>query len=362
MILNVMKKRVYIFLGLFFLISATSVLSIRLSEYHFSSSKAIKSKENPIFSAQTDDKSWDNNNHVAGNCIIKGENNETFLFYYANSKKLGGNAIGLARSMDGIHFDRLDEPVLLPGDGDSWDNGGVDVFPNCIVKRNNGDYYMYFGGSKKDGTDAYHSGRIGIATSKDLIHWEKYEKNPILSTGNNEAWDSFGVFEPSVIFSGNEFGDPHSFKMWYGGSDKNMRFQIGYAESFDGFTWKKYDGNPVLSYSNKENEFDKQSIEVHSVTRFNNQYILFYEAQEEVFPTRFSIGVAFSQDGKEWHKSGQNPILEGGMPGSWDAMGAYHPSLVVDNDKLILYYVGLNWRYDHQIGVAELNPGYLFSK
>lgn len=317
-----------------------------------------KYTKNPILSGLDEKSTWDKGNLVSGNCIIKNDKGETILFYYATKQDLGKTVVGFAKSLDGINFERTENSVLLPGNDGDWDDGGVSVFPNCITQRSNGDYYMYYTGFKKE-NDIYHSGSIGMAISKDLVNWEKYENNPIVIPEENKSWDSLAVFEPSVIFSGNEFGHPQSFKMWYGGSDDKMRFQIGYAESFNGYDWKKYENNPVLSYGDKENEFDRYSIEVHSVTKINNKFVILYEAIEEEFPSRFSIGLALSKDGKNWHKSKFNPVLEGGMTGEWDAMGAYHPSLVVDNDRLLIYYVGLNFKYDHQIGVAEINPNSL---
>ncbi len=324
--------------------------------------KAAKHPENPLFSASNDPSVWDSNNHVAGNCLIQNEQGETLLFYYANSAKLNGTAVGIAKSTDDRTWYRQSpDPILTPGPEGSWDAGGVEVHPGCILKKNSGEYTMYFTGFASGSTDIYHTGKIGIATSKDLLHWEKYALNPVV-TPSETGWDSIGVFEPSVVFSGNEYGAPQSFQMWYGGSDSNLRFQIGYAESIDGYTWKKYEANPVLSYSNQEHEFDRYSVEVHGVTKHNNEYMLFYEAIEEQFPVRFSIGVAFSKDGKTWRKGSNNPILEGGPVGSWDAMGAYHPSLLMRGDKALLYYVGLNAKYDHQIGIAELNPLYLYNQ
>ena len=100
---------------------------------------------------------------------------------------------------------------------------------------------------------------------------------------------------------------------------------------------------------------------MHSVVKYNNKYILSYEGTDRYFPSRFAIGIAYSDDGIKWQKSKINPIIEGGPVGSWDSMGAYHPSLLIENDRIIMFYVGLDNAYNHQIGVAEINPYYLLN-
>lgn len=323
--------------------------------------KATKDANNPVLSYGTDPKST---KHIAGNCVIKDQSNNALVFYYKNylinSKPV--SKIGFAKTSDNIHFQTVSDNILSPGTENEWDGGSVEVHPGCIIQRQDGTYYMYYSGFKVGAPDFYSNGNggIGLATSKDLVTWVKYPKNPILKPDTATAWESEGVFEPSVIFSGNEYGAEDSFKMWYGGNGKDNRMSIGYAESHDGTNWKKYQSNPVISYSGESNKFDSYTIEVHDVIHVNNQYIIAYEAAEQKFPSPFRIGLASSTDGKNWHKSPYNPILEGGMVGSWDAMGAYHPSIVVENDKILMYYVGLNSHYDHQIGVAEINPFYFY--
>lgn len=330
------------------------------TSYFAQNLKAVKSSQ-PVFKPSIDERKWDSNNHVAGNCMVKNNQNETFLLYYSNYSS--GSAIGLAKETS-KGFERVsDNPVLSHGKEDEWDGGSVSIFPNCVIQRMDGTYMMYYSGTKKDAPDFYwnRSGGIGVAFSKDLINWTKYEKNPILVSDGNIPWESEGIFEPSIIFSGNEFGDVDSYKMWYGGNDKNGQMSIGYAESHDGFTWKKYQTNPVLKKSDDPNDFDGYTIEVHSVIKRNNGYLIVYEATDKKFPSHFRIGSAFSKDGKNWVKNKNNPILEEGPVGSWDSFGAYHPSLVFDNDRVIMYYVGLNNKFDHQIGKAEVNPIYILN-
>jgi len=312
--------------------------------------KAMKFDNNPILEGE--------NNHIAGNCLIKDNKGNILLYFYQNSNK--GSTIGLAKSGSGLRFKKLKQPVLFPGEKDEWDSGGVSIYPSSIIQRNDGTYWMYYTGHKKNTPDFYwkRSGGIGLAFSKDLVNWTKFEKNPILVGDPKIEWESEGVFEPSVIFTGDEFGGVGAFKMWYGGNNKEGVMSIGYAESIEGSRWVKHKQNPVLIPSKRTFDSDAYTIEVHNVIRFNNQYIMAYEGTDRKFPSRFSIGLAYSKDGIKWMKSFINPILEGGCTGDWDSMGTYHPSIIMEKNKLLMFYVGLDYAYSHRIGVAEINPYY----
>ncbi|MFH0829347.1 MAG: hypothetical protein V1907_04185 [Candidatus Kerfeldbacteria bacterium] len=320
--------------------------------------KAQKYQNGPILTASTDSAKWDSNNHVAGNCIVKDAHGTINLFYYAGTKD--GASVGLARSKDNKKFTKLSAPVLTPGPTGTWDSGVVSVYPNCIIQRNDGTYWMYYSGSPKGSPDFYWNkvGAIGVAFSKDLIHWSKYENNPIFTATDAKSWESEGIFEPSVYFNGDEYGGKDAFMMWYGGNAADGRMGIGLATSNNGVTWTRYSKNPVLMHSKNSNNFDAYTIEVHSVVKYGNGFVMAYEATDRKFPSRFAIGLASSTNGKTWKKSADNPILQAGPVGSWDSFGVYHPSIVIDANKIYLYYVGLNSTYTHAIGVAEINPTY----
>ncbi len=94
-----------------------------------------------------------------------------FLLYRAEDKigKFAGTSrIGIAWSVDGLHFTKYPVPVLYP-DNDSakkyeWEGGCEDP---RIVEDENGIYYLTYTGY--DGNKA----RLLVATSTDLYHWIK---------------------------------------------------------------------------------------------------------------------------------------------------------------------------------------------
>ncbi|MCE6990452.1 glycosylase [Dyadobacter sp. CY323] len=100
------------------------------------------------------------------------ENGIWYLFYERNDV-----AIWVATSTDlKVWTNVQDEPVIKTGP-EKYDQFAVAM--NQIIKYN-GLYYAYYHASAfKD----WREWSMNVAVSKDLIHWEKYQKNPIL--GNN---------------------------------------------------------------------------------------------------------------------------------------------------------------------------------
>ncbi len=97
--------------------------------------------------------------------------------------------IGYAESRDGVNFERRKTPVLYP-DEDSqkemeWPGGCED--PRVAVTKN-GLYVIFYTQWNQD------KARIGVATSKDLIKWEKH--GPVFKKAYdgkfNEIWTKSG--------------------------------------------------------------------------------------------------------------------------------------------------------------------------
>ena len=97
------------------------------------------------------------------------ENNTWYLFY-----ERGDLGVWLATSKDmNIWTNVQDDPVLALGP-EAYDKYAVAM--NQVIKYN-GKYYGYYHASD---TKEWKEWSVNIAVSDDLIHWKKYEHNPIM--------------------------------------------------------------------------------------------------------------------------------------------------------------------------------------
>jgi predicted GH43/DUF377 family glycosyl hydrolase len=142
--------------------------------------------------------------------------NKVYLLFRAEDtvgRFAGTSRIGLATSDDGLHFSKMKEPVLYP-DNDSlkryeWEGGIEDP---RVVESEEGQYIMTY--TAYDGTTA----RLLLATSPDLIHWEK--QGTVLQGGHKDTWSKSGAIvarrEGSKIVATKVNG---KFWMYFGDTD-----------------------------------------------------------------------------------------------------------------------------------------------
>lgn len=136
-----------------------------------------------------------------------------FLYGYKNGKR----QIGLAISDSTVlgPYTILKDPIVANGDKRSWDENAC---LSARVTQYNNKFIMFYNAINRKDEE-----QLGVAWSNDLINWEKYEKNPILS--NNTAWRSCDkVAEPNYV----EYRNDTIFLMVLG------------AKSFNDGLWNRY--------------------------------------------------------------------------------------------------------------------------
>jgi predicted GH43/DUF377 family glycosyl hydrolase len=170
---------------------------------------------------------WEGNAMAAnGSAMVAGR--EIFYWYEAGDPL----RIALARSSDGVAWNKGAEPVLSTGPRGSWDERGV---ADPYVIRVGARFYMFYLGS-----DRARRQRLGVAQSTDGVRWEKLRSNPILELGGPGAFDEMGLGEPAVWSSAG------SYWMLYTGRDRGERRRLGLAKSSDGAHWQREPGfSPV---------------------------------------------------------------------------------------------------------------------
>lgn len=134
--------------------------------------------------------------------------------------------------------------------------------------------------------------RIGYATSADGLRWTKSTGDAgagaVLSTGNLEAKDGYGVEDPYVIKEND------IYRMWYVAWDGNIR-NIHYATSGDGINWIKK--GPMLHAGG----FREVETQNPVIFKRAGQYELWYQGRYES-AKQTHIGRATSNDGISWKK------------------------------------------------------------
>ena len=160
--------------------------------------------------------SWDERG-VADPYVIR--SGDRLYLFYLGMDRAGRQRLGVARSSDGVHWEKLRSNPLLelgaPGAFDEMALGEPAVWSSA------GSYWMLYTGS-----DRAKRRRIGLARSADGVHWEKEAGfAPIAGT---EAWNSQVMCDPTVEVAGD------TVRVWFGGGDvaspdQNLHGQIGYG-------------------------------------------------------------------------------------------------------------------------------------
>jgi len=133
--------------------------------------------------------------------------------------------IGLALSTNGESWVKYG-PILRRGGNGSWDDKSIH---HPVIIKHEDIYYLFYSGSSH--RDKHIIRSIGLATSKDGIHFIKHLKNPLLIPGPD--WDKNYV-RPSRPFQINDL-----WYMLYWGYNGKYR-SIGLATSNDLITWTKW--------------------------------------------------------------------------------------------------------------------------
>jgi predicted GH43/DUF377 family glycosyl hydrolase len=140
-----------------------------------------------------------------------------FYLYYLGQDRARRQRLGVARSSDGIRWERFrGNPILEPGDIGAFDEAGLG---EPAVWNSQGFYWMLY-----TGLDPEMGRRLGLARSMDGVHWEKL---PVVFAGS-DPWDSKVVCDPTVLMEGD------TIRVWFGGGDvasrdANLHGQIGFA-------------------------------------------------------------------------------------------------------------------------------------
>lgn len=119
--------------------------------------------------------------------------------YPSQGYESGAAVIGLAHSKDGLVW-TPGEIILRPEDGAAWERGGL--YKPCLLR--DGDMFYLFYNAKDHTTGPWHE-QTGVAMSRDLKTWVRYDGNPILRNGPAGSYDAHFASDPCVLKNGREW-------------------------------------------------------------------------------------------------------------------------------------------------------------
>lgn len=257
------------------------------------------------------------------------------VMLYRAQDRLGTSRLGYAESSDGVHFTRASQPVLSPK-ADYEKDGGLE--DPRLVKFGETYYLTYTGYNKKDA-------QLCLATSKDLIHWER--RGVILPAyrGNwNVGWTKSGAIVPEKIDG--------KYWMYFLGTSSDKTDQMGLAYSPDLFHWTEATDTPVLP--RRPGRFDSRVVEPGPppiVTK--DGIVLFYNAADDNLVYRTAIAVFDRNDPRKLIWRSEQPMF---FPEKlWEKVGqvpnvVFVEGMVRQCGRYLLYYGAA----DKYIGVAEV--------
>jgi predicted GH43/DUF377 family glycosyl hydrolase len=246
----------------------------------------------------------------------------------------GTSRLGYAESADGVHFTRRPEPVLSPEAAYEKDGGVEDP---RLIQFGDTYYLTYTGYNTKDA-------QLCLATSKDLIHWDR--KGVILPAykGNwNTGWTKSGAIVPEKIDG--------KFWMYFLGTTPDKNDQTGLAYSTDLIHWTEATQTPVLP--RRSGQFDSRVVEPGPPPILTPEgIVLVYNGADDKLVYRSAIAVFDRKDPRKVLSRSEHPIFE--PEEEWERVGqvpnvVFVEGMVRQQDRYLFYYGGA----DNYVGVAE---------
>ncbi len=171
-----------------------------------------------------------------------------------------------------------EQVVLVAGPEESWDNRLYGQISPCTVVKKNGTYFLYYigadGNRTTDGGPANRA--LGVATSKDGIHFKKFKNNPILIHQPQHNQEE-GVFSAGSIM--DEDGD---ILLYFGATrasnahTESVQCNAGLARSSDGFHFKNQ--GYIFSWNDPRVWGHGDELSSVGAFRFGGKYNVYYLA------------------------------------------------------------------------------------
>ncbi len=162
-------------------------------------------------------------------------------------------------------WNRISEnPILSGKDADARDFEKKTLYKSQIIQDEKESlgwpFVMFYNAKKKNGFE-----RIGMAVSRDLIHWNRYGESPVVANGEAKTNGISG--DPQIVKIGGVW------TMFYFGAGWKPHAFDTFACSYDLVHWTKWDGPNLIEPSEP---FDKTYSHKPWVLKWNGVVYHFY--------------------------------------------------------------------------------------
>ena len=218
------------------------------------------------------------------------------------------------------------EPALGPGEMGAFDDSGVSV--GCLVELSGMTYLYYLGWNL--GVTVSWRNSIGLAIQTgSSTHFQRFSLAPVL---DRNSVDPFTLTYPWVI------RDAQIWRMWYGShltwgsGSKDWTHVLKHARSIDGLTWQPT-GQIELSFASPH----ECALTKPCVIKEREIYKLWFSAYHR--NGCYKIGYAESDDGFHWRRKDDTCGLEPSGAG-FDSESVEYGTVFDHHDRRYMLYNG----------------------
>jgi predicted GH43/DUF377 family glycosyl hydrolase len=183
----------------------------------------------------------------AGTCELQKYDGRYWLSYIGGARQgyeTDPLAIGIAwttRPAEPVEWNRIaGNPVLSPEQSDARDFERKTLYKSNIIRDKSESlgfpFVMFYNAKTKNGYE-----RIGMAVSKDMIHWSRYGAEPVVANGEDRSRGISG--DPQIVRIGDVW------VMFYFGAGWKPKAFDTFACSYDLVHWTKWEGPDLIEPS-----------------------------------------------------------------------------------------------------------------
>lgn len=251
-----------------------------------------------------------------------------FLYYsippYGDGREDDGWRIGIATGEDLDTWEKAGELApLSPCERNGLCAPGAIVLDGCVHL-----FYQTYGNGRNDA--------ICHAVSSDGVHFVPNATNPVFAPAG--SWNCGRAIDADVI---EHNGD---LMLYFSTRDPEFRVQmtgVASAPLDSGFSrgdWVQLCDEPIMK---PELPWEGKCIEASALCRHDGRLYMFYGGAYNNAPQQ--IGCAVSDDGLQWTRVSDIPVLPNGAEGEWNSSESGHPFVFEASDGAYhLFFQGNN--------------------